>query len=170
MARGVTRSGWQRASARKQEAAGYGLHDIFCSMQRDFKIGLVSGMVVAIGAMLYLATHPALSLRRLRPSNVVSEASNQIDSAAQSPETSLPARLPERAVEDPNVFDWTRYEREENRNTERFHIVEKGQTLSDIAQQRYGSAAKWPKIYNANKSTVKNPNSVRPGTKLIIPD
>jgi nucleoid-associated protein YgaU len=46
----------------------------------------------------------------------------------------------------------------------------KGETLSDIAYDRYGSAAKWRKIYNANRDVVKNPNSVRPGTKLIIPD
>ena len=53
---------------------------------------------------------------------------------------------------------------------QRFHIVRKGETLSEISYEYYGSAGKWRKIFEANRGTVKDANTVRPGTKLIIPD
>jgi acetyl esterase/lipase/phage tail protein X len=53
---------------------------------------------------------------------------------------------------------------------QRIHIVGKGETLSEISYKYYGSTGKWRKIFEANRGTVKNANTVRPGTKLIIPD
>lgn len=53
---------------------------------------------------------------------------------------------------------------------QRFHIVRKGETLSEISYKYYGSTGKWRKIFEANRGTVKDANTVRSGTKLIIPD
>ncbi len=53
---------------------------------------------------------------------------------------------------------------------QRFHIVQQGETLSQISSQYYGSAGQWRKIFEANRQTVKDANTVRAGTKLIIPD
>ena len=53
---------------------------------------------------------------------------------------------------------------------QRFHIVRKGETLSQISYKYYGSTGKWRKIFEANRGTVKDANTVRSGTKLIIPD
>jgi acetyl esterase/lipase/phage tail protein X len=53
---------------------------------------------------------------------------------------------------------------------QRFHIVRKGETLSKISYKYYGSASKWRKIFEANRGTVQDANTVRSGTKLIIPD
>ena len=52
----------------------------------------------------------------------------------------------------------------------RIHIVQKGETLSAISKQYYGSSNKWQKIFDANRSILKNPESLAPGMKLIIPD
>jgi len=53
---------------------------------------------------------------------------------------------------------------------QRFHLVRKGETLSEISYKYYGSTGKWRKIFEANRGTVKDANTVRSGTKLIIPD
>ena len=51
-----------------------------------------------------------------------------------------------------------------------YHTVRKGETLSSISYDYYGSANKWQKIFKANRRILKNPHTVRIGTKLIIPD
>jgi nucleoid-associated protein YgaU len=50
-----------------------------------------------------------------------------------------------------------------------WHEVKKGETLSKIAQQYYGDASLYPKIFEANKDTLKDPNLIRVGQKLRIP-
>jgi nucleoid-associated protein YgaU len=52
----------------------------------------------------------------------------------------------------------------------RFHIVRPGETLSSIARKYYGTTAATGKILEANKAALDNPNRIRPGTKLTIPD
>jgi nucleoid-associated protein YgaU len=52
------------------------------------------------------------------------------------------------------------------------HTVKSGETLSQIAQHYYGSAAqeKWMAIYEANKEVIgDNPSLVRAGQVLKIP-
>ena len=51
----------------------------------------------------------------------------------------------------------------------KIYSVKKGDSLSSIAKSKYSKESQWTKIYEANKSTVKNPNLIRPGQKLIIP-
>jgi len=136
-------------------------------------MGLVSGVVVAIAAMLYLATRPSLSLDQMRRRSAIREGQSdeKLPSGANSPEpAAIDSAAPNFSPEQPDGFDWTKYENEDNRKAERFHIVGKNETLSEIARQYYGSAGKWQKIYNANRSTINNPNTLRPGTKLIIPE
>jgi len=136
-------------------------------MHRDFKIGLISGMVVVIAATIYLATRPALSFKRLHPR---SSPPTQAPAAPDSIYTPLSAESQESPPEEPGTRDWTTYEQTEKIPTQKFHIVRKTETLSDVARQYYGSPAKWQKIYNANRNVVSNPNALRPGTKLILPE
>jgi len=131
-------------------------------MHRDFKIGLISGMVVVIAATIYLATRPDLSFNRLHPRSSPAETNSLY--------TLLPAAPQESPPENTSDRDWTAYEQTEKIQTQKFHIVRKRETLSDVARQYYGSPAKWQKIYNANRDVVTNPNAVRPGTKLVLPD
>ena len=51
----------------------------------------------------------------------------------------------------------------------RLYVVKPGDTLSGIAKQLYGKAARWPEIYEANRDRIKDPNLIRPGWKLRIP-
>jgi len=50
-----------------------------------------------------------------------------------------------------------------------FHTVQKGDTLSKIAQQHYGAASKYPVIFDANKPMLTDPNKIYPGQALRIP-
>jgi nucleoid-associated protein YgaU len=52
---------------------------------------------------------------------------------------------------------------------EKIHVVEKGESLSKIAQKYYGKASLWTKIHEANKDQIKNPDLIKPGQKLRIP-
>ncbi|XAH24406.1 peptidoglycan-binding protein LysM [Xylophilus sp. GW821-FHT01B05] len=50
-----------------------------------------------------------------------------------------------------------------------YHDVVRGDTLSAIAKQYYGDANKYPKIFEANKPMLSDPNKIYPGQKLRIP-
>jgi nucleoid-associated protein YgaU len=49
------------------------------------------------------------------------------------------------------------------------YTVKPGDTLSRIAGKMYGDTAQWNKIYDANRSTLPKPESVRVGQQLLIP-
>lgn len=49
------------------------------------------------------------------------------------------------------------------------YTVEKNDTLQKISKKVYGTTKKWPKIYDANKDTLKGPNNLYPGQVLNIP-
>jgi nucleoid-associated protein YgaU len=49
------------------------------------------------------------------------------------------------------------------------YVVAPGDTLSSIAQKRYGDANLWVRIYDANRDEITNPNLIFPGHTLRIP-
>lgn len=51
----------------------------------------------------------------------------------------------------------------------RIHTVKRGETLRLIAEHYYGSRNRADEIYQANRSTLSDPNQIRPGQKLAIP-
>ncbi|MGE5257936.1 MAG: peptidoglycan-binding protein LysM [Hyphomicrobiales bacterium] len=50
-----------------------------------------------------------------------------------------------------------------------YYIIKKGDTLSAIAKQFYGKASDYPKIFDANREVIKDPNLIFPGQKIRIP-
>ncbi len=52
----------------------------------------------------------------------------------------------------------------------RTYTVKSGDTLSAIAKEMYGSASKYVKIFEANTDQLDNPDKIRPGQVLVIPD
>jgi nucleoid-associated protein YgaU len=50
-----------------------------------------------------------------------------------------------------------------------WHEVKKGETLWKIAEQYYGDGNLYPKIFEANRDTLKDPNRINIGQKLRIP-
>ena len=49
------------------------------------------------------------------------------------------------------------------------YTVVSGDTLSGIAQQWYGDPNQWPRIFEANRHQISNPNLIFPGQVLHIP-
>ncbi len=49
------------------------------------------------------------------------------------------------------------------------YIVQKGDSLSKIAQKEMGGAHRWKYLYELNKDKIKNPNKLKAGMKIVIP-
>jgi nucleoid-associated protein YgaU len=49
------------------------------------------------------------------------------------------------------------------------YIINRGDTLSKLAELYYGTQSKWGKIYEANRQTVRNPHYLYIGQRIIIP-
>jgi nucleoid-associated protein YgaU len=166
-------------------------------MQRDLKIGLLLGLALVVVAALRLATHPRLSPRAritrlhnngsgVEPNEqpilpVVAEnpppdatAIRDYDAPApsQAIEPGIAPAKPVNAIETEQnlTYDSTIHEQTDKIKPQRFHIIAKGQTLSEIAYKYYGSARQWPKIFEANRDKITDPKKLMPGTKIIIPD
>lgn len=137
-------------------------------MQKDLKIGFALGLVLVTSVLLWLATRPSLSpIARMShtpdagPAEEYFEQLNEKDTTDNQPPVISPQT---------ELADSTKYEQSEKIKTQKFHIVLKGQTLTQISQKYYGSAGNWRKILDSNRDIIKDPNKLIPGTKLIIPD
>ena len=51
----------------------------------------------------------------------------------------------------------------------RIHVVQKGDTLSEISRKYYNTVSKWKTIFEANRSLISRPEDLRPKMKLVIP-
>jgi nucleoid-associated protein YgaU len=52
----------------------------------------------------------------------------------------------------------------------RFYTVKRGDTLSKIAQAHYGDATQYPRIFEANRPLLRDPDEIYPGQTLRIPE
>ncbi|QHB17240.1 MULTISPECIES: peptidoglycan-binding protein LysM [Mannheimia] len=50
-----------------------------------------------------------------------------------------------------------------------FYVIQKGDTLWEIAAKAYGNGAKYKAIVEANKEVIKDENKIFPGQKIRIP-
>jgi nucleoid-associated protein YgaU len=49
------------------------------------------------------------------------------------------------------------------------YVVQKGDTLSKIAEEFYGDKMLYPQIFEANRDILSDPDKIKPGQKLRIP-
>ena len=54
-------------------------------------------------------------------------------------------------------------------NAEHYYVVQKNDTLSKIALHTLGDATAWPRLFEANRTVVTDPNHIKPGQRLKIP-
>jgi len=145
-------------------------------MQKDLKTGLVSGLVLAVLAAVWLSTRPGLSIKaRMRQSPDAKPTEETTTDEQPRFITDLPNAASTETTfaiknEHNDIPDFTIYRQPEKTKPPKIHVVRSGETLSNISHKYYGSANEWQKIYNANRKAIKDPHKLRPGTKLIIPE
>jgi LysM repeat protein len=49
------------------------------------------------------------------------------------------------------------------------YVIKKDDTLQKISKEVYGTYSKWTKIYEANKDVIPDPNRIKPGLTIQIP-
>lgn len=156
-------------------------------MKKDFKTGLIVGLVLVSIAGIWLCVSPTVSVKsrlgNLQKSKITPEAKKQehapkstqpVDSDSKSTQISSVQKQPLENKETENIPDEASIKEEQttsiqfyNENGPRFHTVHEDETLSAIALKYYGSALKWTKIRDANPKV--DPLKLKPGTTLIIP-
>jgi nucleoid-associated protein YgaU len=52
---------------------------------------------------------------------------------------------------------------------EQTYTIRKGDTLSKIAKEHYGSANAWKQIFEANRDTIDDPDRIFPGQVIKLP-
>ena len=104
--------------------------------------------------------------------NVSSVQNNMVIAAAQPEPEPVPDTVTESAPEaTPEVAESTEAAPAEAGAEEaRTYTVKPGDTLSAIAREFYGSGSKYMKIFNANTHILDNPDRIKPGQVLNIPD
>lgn len=54
--------------------------------------------------------------------------------------------------------------------TARSYTVQSGDTLSEIAKQYYGNSGDYMKIFEANRDILSDPDKIKVGQELVIPE
>ena len=57
----------------------------------------------------------------------------------------------------------------EQTQTVEYHVIQKGDTLWALAQKYYGKGAEYPRIFEANREVIKDPDLIFVGQKIRIP-
>ncbi len=138
---------------------------------RDFKLGLVTLVVVALLLVAYFwdGEPERASSTRDNDEAVLSirlEGRRRSDVAIA--QNRAPAAAPVYTRRAPTVRE-TPAPRAASNPRPRVHTVKPGETLSAIALRCYGAAAEWHTIFNANRTRLRRPSDLRSGMRLVIP-
>ncbi len=133
-------------------------------MPRDFKIGMLVGLVVVMVAGLWLSMRPSLSVRGTvpGPENSDAEQEEAIGQLGFGPNIAA-----SRPIETEITGDSTTAKEAVE---PKYHTVQSGDTLSEISYQYYGTVNQWQKILEANRNVITDAKNLRPGMRLIIPE
>lgn len=164
-------------------------------MHRDFKIGLIVGLVLLVVAMVWIGTHDSFSPQaKLAREQEISLPESSTSSQVAPPSTRVPPdpfaeqkRLPverDTPIVTKPIFTAPLPEMERQADITvtpiappekeppelRYHQVEAGQTLSTISKIHYGTTAHWKRILEANSHIISDAHMIRPGMRLVIPE
>jgi len=157
-------------------------------MAKDFKVGLMVGMVALLVAVAWLSTRPGIGTQARLEKNHAQliaqrEPNRSISSNFAPPEPNhgprpLPrlgnhAESPNRSLpplsQELSPLRNASVETRQKIKTNLLHIVRPGETLSEIAHEYLGSSRHFSKLLEANQGVLTDPNKIRPGMKIVIP-
>ncbi|MHC4753561.1 MAG: LysM peptidoglycan-binding domain-containing protein [Planctomycetota bacterium] len=137
-------------------------------MNKDYKIGMLLGLVLVIITLLRSLTAPnprleAALLQSDGPAPIVEDKNDEQEPHYVTDLQNIDSLDNSTATVEPKLTKKTQPPRQPVT-----HIVGRGETLSAISEKYYGNIKGMQKIIKANK--IKNPDKLSPGTLLIIPD
>jgi nucleoid-associated protein YgaU len=138
------------------------------------KRDIIEGLI--LGARLSYATtipnQPSGAVELISKLKRENEALRRRIVAMESAGLGLPESASARADDASTSLESTRVqeERMDSAGGVRTYVVVKNDSLSRIAAKVYGDPGKWKDIYEANKSVLSSPESIKLGQKLVIPD
>ena len=165
-------------------------------MRSDLKIGMIVGILVVAGIIIYLVGNSGKSEKSLppvitpdktpasssvAPPAISTQAESPKDRSAQPPSEKLvvvppPGKVtevkipPDIAQEKPRPENISPQEQGEPViRPPRFHTVKEDDNLSVISEKYYGHSRFWQVIYDANRQLIKNPDRLQVGWQLRIP-
>jgi len=119
------------------------------------------GLVVVIGAALWLSIHPSLSTR--------ARMFGRENAGAEQEQNEQPGFEPNWADSRSTEID-IESEKKQAKEIPTYHTVRDDETLSGISYQHYGTENKWQKILDANRDVIKDVKKLKLGTRLLIPE
>jgi nucleoid-associated protein YgaU len=129
-------------------------------MPNDAKLGLVVGvgLVIAVAVVFF------------RKDGVALDAAAQSVSPVPAAQTAQPAGPPSARTRTVAAQAGIRTGHTPVPAEGRCHTVRPGDTLFSLAQHYYGDRDKFDVIYRSNRGRLESPESLTPGTILVIPD
>lgn len=104
------------------------------------------------------------------PSREVAAMAMQKLDEMVSPDNIINTIKVDKPAPEPQLEPLVEAEPDDEPATERYHMVAAGDTLGHIAQKYYGKANQYMKIFEANREILDDPNLIKVGQKLKIPD
>jgi nucleoid-associated protein YgaU len=143
-------------------------------MRKDFKIGMLIGLALAVIIVFWLSSQERFSIQ----SQVLQTANNETPEKQSTSEVRYSAPLPGSSSSNNQTLitasNNNLYQQPAGSSNidaqQRFHIVSKGETLSSISYQYYGTSSLTKKIFDANQDKIKSPDKLLAGSKIVIPD
>jgi nucleoid-associated protein YgaU len=131
--------------------------------RRSRRVWVVAALVLVAAAIVGIVIGTGLGLRQAGPLAAQSAAGGRptivISTASAAPAASV-VPSPSAPIAVPSEVAATSTE----------YVVQPGDTLRSIAEDQYGDASQWPRIYDANRDVIgPNPDALVAGTKLVIP-
>ena len=122
-------------------------------MRKDVKTGMFIGTGLCLAAAVWFCMHQQV-VEQPRIELLLPQDNLEADTSPQT--------IPAETVKQVHIG---------KTESLRIHVVQPGQTLSDISKIYYDTRGNWKKIYEANKESLpRGPDTIRGGMKLVIPE